>query len=249
MVAMLKKIMPVAGALLLTGAVSAADWMGWSGEIAGSEVAVFLGKEGTDIEGVYIYSHIGKPLKLKGSLDGKQLTLKEYDENNRNTGLWNVTLGENGGLSGLWSDKYSKYPVDLEPAIEQIPPANIKSKSTYNSIKGHNLFALQWISWQLYGEASVIPVGDGLFFYGIQRSFKNGNYIMAGGFITEVTADGFKLAGQIETFVDHNHNEACTRSGLLTFKKVPGRNYYRLQNMADPCSDVTDYIDVHPHHK
>ena len=65
------------------------------------------------------------------------------------------------------------------------------------------------------------------------------------GEITRIEAKSFTFVGKIETSVSHiNGGEVCLREGEMTFRITGTRKYWRLMQMDNPCSEVTDYVDI-----
>ena len=59
---------------------------------------------GKAIRGSYVYEAIGKPLTLTGTLTGKQVALKETDENGQHTGTFKGQFVTPTLLEGSWSN-------------------------------------------------------------------------------------------------------------------------------------------------
>ena len=111
------------------------------------------------------------------------------------------------------------------------------------------MLSLQWIMFEKgkYGTATVQEKNGVLLLKGEQvGTGKSTDYLKVDGKITEVDAKSFKFNGKIATKVSHiNNGEECLRNGDMTFLAKGQRKYWRLQEMDNPCSTVTDYVDVY----
>jgi hypothetical protein len=117
------------------------------------------------------------------------------------------------------------------------------------TIAGTHKVALQWISWDYFGTVKTVSQnGDGSWqIEGGQVSKTNGDYLKISGVIDhyEMPAKTLVFSGTIVTKVSHiNGGQACVRRGNFEFKAVPGRRYWRLTQMQNPCDGVTDYVDI-----
>lgn len=112
---------------------------------------------------------------------------------------------------------------------------------------GEHRLALQWISWNHFGKATVVERAGSLYLTGEQRDRKNkDNLLQIDGAITEIGAQYFKFKGQITTRIDSlNDGQTCVRNGEYTFRITGKRQYWRLQEAMNPCDGMTtDYIDI-----
>lgn len=58
-----------------------------------------------EIKGTYYYDKIGTNIKIKGTLSKDSiLSLKEFDQNDKQTGLWNGKLISENKISGIWNN-------------------------------------------------------------------------------------------------------------------------------------------------
>lgn len=121
----------------------------------------------------------------------------------------------------------------------------IKNARAKQMLLGKHKFSLQWISWDYFGTATVTERGGVLYLKGEQRSRKGNDFVRIDGIITEVRAREFVFDGKIITQVASiNNGEPCERSGEMLFRITGSRKYWRLQQMDNPCDDVTDYVDI-----
>lgn len=114
---------------------------------------------------------------------------------------------------------------------------------------GQHKLSLQWLQFEKpqYGNAVVTEKNGVLYLKGEQRGTgKEKGYLTVDGRITEVGAKSFKFNGKIKTCISHiNNGKECLREGDMTFLAKGKRKYWRLQEMDNPCSEVTDYVDVY----
>lgn len=136
----------------------------------------------------------------------------------------------------------------------------VHDKAARQKLLGKHKLALQWISWDKFGTASVVDVDGQLRLKGEQlgsdktdagpstRPIPPGNigdYLKVDGIITEVGAKQFKFKGQILTRVSHiNGGKVCKRDGTYTFALKSHPTYWRMQEMNNPCDGVVDYVDL-----
>ncbi|HEY8562984.1 MAG TPA: hypothetical protein VIL74_21575 [Pyrinomonadaceae bacterium] len=121
----------------------------------------------------------------------------------------------------------------------------VKHAPAKTMLLGRHRLALQWVSWDYFGTATVTQRGGVFYLRGEQKSRKGGDFVKIDGTITEINAKDFKFDGRIVTQVSHiNGGEPCTREGEMTFKITGTRRYWRLAEMTNPCDGVTDYVDI-----
>ena len=123
----------------------------------------------------------------------------------------------------------------------------IKDNAQKKKLLGKHMLSLQWISWDKFGSATVTEKNGTLYIKGEQRGKgKKPDFVTINGIITEVSPQSFKFRGKIITRVSHiNNGEECLREGDMTFKIKGKRKYWRLAEMKNPCSEVTDYVDIY----
>lgn len=134
-------------------------------------------------------------------------------------------------------------------ATDSFPITNFKDPSQKKKLLGKHMLSLQWLQYDggMYGSALISEKNGVLYLAGEQRgSGKAAGYLKINGRITEVGKNSFKFNGQIKTSVSHiNNGEECVRNGDMNFLTKGKRKYWRLQEMASPCSNVTDYVDLY----
>lgn len=119
---------------------------------------------------------------------------------------------------------------------------NAKAKTM---LLGKHKLALQWVSWDYFGLATVTQKGGVLYLKGEQKQRGGTDFVKVNGTITEINAKDFKFDGTIITQVSHiNGGKPCERTGEMTFKITGTRKYWRLAEMDNPCEGVTDYVDI-----
>ncbi len=115
-----------------------------------------------------------------------------------------------------------------------------------SKILGRHLLSLQWISWDYFGSVEVRKENGRLHCIGSQRSRENDDYLIIDGYIEMKDALHFGFTGTIITKIYHiNNGQPCIRDGYFEFASTQGRKYWRLQQMENPCDEVTDYVDIY----
>lgn len=66
------------------------------------------------------------------------------------------------------------------------------------------------------------------------------------GWVTEVSANSFRLKGSIVYRVASlTGGKECKREGDFVFSRSSGKTYWRLEPIAKPCGDWDQYIDIY----
>ena len=111
---------------------------------------------------------------------------------------------------------------------------------------GRHKLALQWISWDYFGAATVVERGGVLYLKGSQRKRGGSDYLTVDGVITSVDAKEFSFSGKIIMQISHiNGGKPCVRDGDFTFKITGKRKYWRMQQIDNPCDEAADYVDIY----
>jgi len=111
---------------------------------------------------------------------------------------------------------------------------------------GKHLLSLQWLSWDYFGAANVTDKKGVLYLKGEQKGRGNTDFVKIDGRIISIDKNEFKFDGTIIIQISHNNNgEPCERTGEMTFAITGKRKYWRLQEMTNPCDEVTDYVDIY----
>ncbi|WP_024770989.1 hypothetical protein [Aquimarina macrocephali] len=116
------------------------------------------------------------------------------------------------------------------------------------TLVGNHYLSVQWISWDYFGTAKIekSKKTNTYTIEGHQNSKENSDFLKIKGTITPASAKHLIFNGTIETQVDFiNNGQPCIREGEFNFKVKGNRKYWRLQEMNNPCSEVTDYIDIY----
>lgn len=109
---------------------------------------------------------------------------------------------------------------------------------------GKHFLSLQWISWNRFGAATIVNRRGVYYLKGEQK--RGADYLKIDGVITEINRKDFKFDGIIEMQISHlNGGAPCKRTGEMTFAITGKRKYWRLQEMANPCDEATDYVDIY----
>ena len=119
--------------------------------------------------------------------------------------------------------------------------------NTKRKLLGKHMFSLHYISWDYFGQATVTERDGRLYIYGEQRGRgdKKNDYVKLSGIVTEVNTNSFKVHGALITKVQNCSNGIeCKRKGEMNFETYDGRQYWRMQEMTNPCCSHTDYVDV-----
>ncbi len=70
------------------------------------------------------------------------------------------------------------------------------------------------------------------------------DFLVIDGTMQPISATEFLFTGTITTKVSYlNEGKECVKEGNFTFKKYPGRAFYRLQE-KDNCSGEVNYVDI-----
>jgi len=122
----------------------------------------------------------------------------------------------------------------------------VTDETAREMLVGKHRLSLQWVSWEEFGTATVSDSDGLLRLKGEQKGKGTDDYLKIDGKITRVDKSSFVFVGTIVTLVSHiNGGQPCTRDGTFTFAITNNRQYWRLQQMDNPCEGVTDYVDVY----
>lgn len=127
--------------------------------------------------------------------------------------------------------------------VQQAPLSAEKFTAAEKKLLGKHMFALQWISWEKFGTATVTRGAQGLEIEARQEL--DGDFVTLKGTIEPIDDKAFYFTGEVVTRVYHiNKGDACKREGTFEFRATGTRKYWRMQQMENPCDAVVDYIDV-----
>jgi hypothetical protein len=131
-------------------------------------------------------------------------------------------------------------------AAAKNPGTVVNDAAAMRRLLGQHAFSLQWVSWDRFGRVIVSERDKTLVIKGEQRDERTGDYVTIDGIVTSVDAKVFGFRGKIVTRVSHiNGGAPCVRDGDYTFAIKANRQYWRLQQMDNPCEAVADYVDVY----
>lgn len=133
------------------------------------------------------------------------------------------------------------------PAVaDDTPKTIVTSPSMKRLLLGGHHLSLQWVSWDRFGRVTITERAGTLYIVGEQKSGPDNDFVRIDGIVTRVDAKEFHFRGTITTQVSHiNGGRPCVREGDFTFAIKANRQYWRLQQMDNPCEAVTDYVDVY----
>jgi hypothetical protein len=135
--------------------------------------------------------------------------------------------------------------ISTDTSNQEVIKTTVRDRRAYARLLGRHRLALQWISWEYFGVVDVTDTNGTLRLAGEQRSRDGEDYVKVDGVITSIDAKRFRLTGSVSTKVSHiNGGKPCTRAGDMTFKITGKRQYWRLQQMDNPCDAVVDYVDI-----
>ena len=151
-------------------------------------------------------------------------------------------------------------PLKEEPSNIVVPSESKETKAISENDKmmlGTHLFSLQWISWDRFGKVNITKGKDENTYYIIgkqdgrncsddEQGRINGDYVSIDGTLTVVSKTKLIFNGTIITKAYCvNNGQECVRNGQFHFESTSGRRYWRLQEMENPCDNVTDYVDIY----
>lgn len=195
------------------------------------------------INGYYSYNGSRNTLKLSGykEQDNDTISIDEYEPTeNKFTGTFTGKFISET-FKGTWESPEKKFPFHVTRNINN--KTLIKDLTTKKSLLGKNNCSLQWISWDKFGVIKTEEKDSKLIVSGYQKI--NGDSLEIEGYFTSVDKNRLDFNGKITTKVSYiNSGKPCYREGDMTFLKYEGRQFWRLQEMQNPCDTVTDYVDI-----
>ena len=125
----------------------------------------------------------------------------------------------------------------------------INDQAARQKLLGKHMLSLQWISWKRFGLVRITEKNGTLYVKGAQAGVPGegaNDYLTIEGRIVKINPRSFVFNGTIVTRVHHiAQGEPCVRKGTMTFRNTGKRRYWRLKEMDNPCSSVTDYVDIY----
>ena len=117
------------------------------------------------------------------------------------------------------------------------------SKELHNRLIGLHKLRLQWLE----PKTSTINIEykNGVY-YGKSEIIRDNDYLYIDGTFEITDANNIYFTGEIREKVSYlNNGQECLRNGTYHFKAYNGRQYWRMQEMAN-CegNGVVDYIDI-----
>ena len=138
--------------------------------------------------------------------------------------------------------------VAVSVSISAQEKTKVNDQAAAQMLLGKHRLSLQWVSWDYFGTAGVTNRGGVYKILGSQRGRgkASSDFVQINGTITAIDTKEFRFHGEIITQVSHiNGGSPCSRVGAFTFKITSNRKYWRLQQMDNPCDQVTDYVDIY----
>ncbi|HKO99658.1 MAG TPA: hypothetical protein VJU86_21955 [Pyrinomonadaceae bacterium] len=142
-------------------------------------------------------------------------------------------------VSGI-SAAYTQSPATSSDKTE------VNDAAAGQQLIGRHKFQLHWISWGKWKDLADLSVTNrgGVYFIKARQA-KGEDYVEIDGRVVSADAKEFTFNGKIVTRVSYkNEGKPCLREGVMTFKIVGKRKYWRLQEMQSPCDETTDYVDI-----
>jgi hypothetical protein len=92
-----------------------------------------------EIRGDYIYEKVGKPIVLAGTLNGQQITLREYDDSGKQTGTFKGRFVSADVIEGTWTnaDGTKSYPFSVSATgsiVSTAPSPTISIDGKYQRV-------------------------------------------------------------------------------------------------------------------
>jgi len=126
----------------------------------------------------------------------------------------------------------------------------VDSQTAKTRLLGPLRLSLQWIgdgSFNAMGKAQVEDRGGTLHLSGRQdgKGDSAGDWLEIDGDILAVGLRTFHFKGWVETRVSYiNEGKPCRRDVDADFLMKPGKKYWRLQAIDNPCDVAADYVDL-----
>ncbi|WP_172961706.1 lysozyme inhibitor LprI family protein [Desulfovibrio ferrophilus] len=135
-------------------------------------------------------------------------------------------------------------PEVSEAEDSVVPKTEVKSQAGLKKLLGRHPLRLQWLSGDPIGEAWIEDRGGVYWLSGSQG--REGHELLIDGRISTVRKDNFTFHGTVTTTLGFlNEGKPCVRQGRMWFVRKDGRPFWRLQSITNPCSGVSDYIDIY----
>jgi hypothetical protein len=128
----------------------------------------------------------------------------------------------------------------------------VDSQTSKAKLTGPLQLSLQWIgdgSLNSMGRAQVDDRDGTLHLSGRQDGTGDsaGDWVEIDGDILTIGLRTFHFKGWVETRVSYiNEGKPCRRDVDADFLMKPGKKYWRLQAIDNPCDVAADYVDLFP---
>ena len=132
------------------------------------------------------------------------------------------------------------------PSIAAANPA-ITDQAAAKQVLGTHALTLQWLGFGDLRTAGTVNVvaKDGHWLLSGNQDAKEG-FVTLDGEVVAVDKTTFAFQGKVVTKADgNNKDQPCEREGRYTFLRKPGKKYWRMQPIDNPCDPVADYIDIY----
>ena len=137
-------------------------------------------------------------------------------------------------------------------AATAIAETKVDSQSSKTKLLGPLWLSLQWIgdgSFDSMGRAQVEDRAGTLHLSGRQNGTGDGagDWLEIDGDILAIGLRAFHFKGWVETRISYiNDGNPCRREVEADFLMKPGKKYWRLQEIDNPCDVAADYVDLFP---
>lgn len=172
-----------------------------------------------------------------------------------------LILGETAEASGrawyyiaLYDGQRGYMAQSLLRPMPQIPTppdafggASVSDEKEYALLVGGHGVTLHWVGWDQPGELIVVEEVGLIYLVGRQEGVGQqvGDWLDINGFVTSIKENAFVLQGSFTYHVASLTGQyTCQRSGVFTFVRPKGKNYWRLQEDKSTCGDYVEYLDI-----
>ncbi|VAW76785.1 hypothetical protein MNBD_GAMMA12-2278 [hydrothermal vent metagenome] len=137
----------------------------------------------------------------------------------------------------------------LSLSFSIIAQTTINNQAAKKKLMGTHNFNLHWLDEKQMGSVKITEKDGQLYIKGNQ-TITSGDGINDSlnieGTISQVNKRNFIFNGKIITKVNHvAAGKDCVRQGKMTFRISGKRKYWRLKENRNPCSEVTDYVNIY----
>jgi len=161
------------------------------------------------------------------------------------------TKGKGAGKSA--KDVLNQFIQTVLTTNQATTTSTSSDASPANSVKtnlrtGKHQITLQWIGWDKPGSAEIVALPNGTYsIQGIQNGVTETEYLKIDGMLSPQSEALLNFQGKIQTRISYlNDGKECLREGNYTFKQIPGKEYWRLQEKTNCEGGQTpDYIDLY----